>query len=140
MLQTDCADADPAIHPGAPEVCNGADDNCNGQMDEGLEERPYYRDQDGDGYGSVQVGAGCALAAEGYSLQAGDCDDLNSARSPAAAEACNAVDDDCDGTVDDGLPVNTFYVDADGDGFGAAGPSVQDCKPSLPGRAPNADD
>jgi hypothetical protein len=34
--QKDCNDADPAIHPQAPEVCNGADDNCNGQVDEGL--------------------------------------------------------------------------------------------------------
>jgi hypothetical protein len=75
----DCNDSDPAIHPGAVEICNGVDDNCDGRIDEGF-------DQDGDGFTTC----------------AGDCDDGNPAIHPGAAEACNGIDDNCNGTVDEG--------------------------------------
>ena len=55
---TDCNDANAAVHPGATEVCNGIDDNCDGQVDEGLVFTTYYPDADGDGYGT---GAGQSL-------------------------------------------------------------------------------
>jgi hypothetical protein len=45
----DCDDSDPDVNPGATEICNGVDDNCDGQIDEGC--YPYYRDADGDGWG-----------------------------------------------------------------------------------------
>ncbi|MEN9796743.1 MAG: hypothetical protein RL653_439 [Pseudomonadota bacterium] len=137
----DCADTDPSIHPGAAESCNGIDDDCDGQMDEGLEEKPYYRDQDADGFGSVAQGGGCALPPEGFSLKAGDCDDLSATRFPGAAEVCDGLDQDCDGTADDGLPVNSFYPDADGDGFGApVAQPLRDCRATVPGLVPNPDD
>ncbi|MBK9017912.1 MAG: putative metal-binding motif-containing protein [Saprospiraceae bacterium] len=62
------------------EVCNGLDDNCNGQIDEGF-------DQDGDGFTICQ----------------NDCDDNDPAINPSATETCNELDDDCDG-ITDGLP------------------------------------
>ncbi|NVM20523.1 MAG: putative metal-binding motif-containing protein, partial [Desulfobacterales bacterium] len=46
----DCNDTDPNINPGAAEVCNGLDDNCDGDTDEGC--MTYYRDADADGYGN----------------------------------------------------------------------------------------
>jgi hypothetical protein len=46
----DCNDRDATIHPGAPEACDGKDNNCNGLIDEGIISR-YFRDADGDGYG-----------------------------------------------------------------------------------------
>ena len=49
---TDCNDGNPAVHPGATEVCNGIDDDCNGQVDDGLVFTRYYPDADGDGYGT----------------------------------------------------------------------------------------
>jgi len=48
---TDCNDYEAKIHPGQPEICNGKDDNCDGQIDEGLPIMTVYEDKDGDGYG-----------------------------------------------------------------------------------------
>ena len=49
----DCDDANAAVYPGAPEICNGIDDNCDGNLDEGLETSTYYADADGDGFGDI---------------------------------------------------------------------------------------
>lgn len=84
--------------PAATEVCNGRDDNCDGQVDEGC-------DGDGDGY--------CAASMEvssGATCQPGDCDDTNPAVNPGALERCSGVDENCNGQVDEGC-------DDDGDGF-----------------------
>ena len=63
-----------------------------------------YRDADGDGYGdaSVTVSACGGTVPAGYVTNANDCDDTNGAIHPGAAETCNGVDDDCDGTIDNG--------------------------------------
>ena len=50
--EVDCNDADPNVHSGATEVCDGVDNNCDGQIDEGLK-ITFYRDLDGDGYGNT---------------------------------------------------------------------------------------
>ena len=54
---------------------------------------------------------------DGYSVEEGDCDDANPAVHPDATETCNEVDDNCDGDVDTGVGA-TWYLDADGDGYG----------------------
>jgi hypothetical protein len=74
-----------------------------------------YRDADGDGYGDPAVfrpSCDGSLVA-GYVAGAGDCRDDAAGIHPGAAEACNAVDDDCDGLVDE----DASGVDTDGDGF-----------------------
>ena len=72
----DCDDGDATASPGTAEVCNGADDDCDGSVDEGF-------DADGDGVGS------CA-----------DCDDTDASISPALSEVCgDAIDEDCDGVA-----------------------------------------
>ncbi len=48
-----------------------------------------------------------------------DCDDTNPAISPVAEEVCNGVDDNCNGTVDEGLETATWFIDTDGDGYGS---------------------
>ena len=52
---TDCNDANAAVNPGATEVCNGIDDDCDGLTDEGLTPTTYYADTDGDGFGNSAV-------------------------------------------------------------------------------------
>src|SRR5678815_4016003 len=102
----DCHDNDPEVYPGAIEVPDGVDQDCDGIVDEGT----IYYDDDGDGFPEA----------------GGDCDDANAAISPAAAEVCNGVDDDCDGTIDDGLPCR----DDDGDGFTELAGDCNDADPS----------
>jgi len=100
-LGVDCDDGDPLTGGGQPEVCDGRDNNCNGEVDEGAMDRQWFRDADGDGYGSITSGTrvGC-MPVPGFLGVGGDCNDADPARHPGAAESCNGVDDDCDGSVD----------------------------------------
>ncbi|MCB9674515.1 MAG: putative metal-binding motif-containing protein [Alphaproteobacteria bacterium] len=137
---TDCDDTLAYVHPGATEQCNGADDDCDGLVDESTATQSYWRDADGDGYGDPgQEVVDCA-APSGYVLDATDCDDTDSARNPGVEETCNGVDDDCDGTADD-APVDgaTYYADVDADGHGDPASAVSSCVP-VPGRVTTADD
>jgi hypothetical protein len=96
----DCNDADPTINPSRTEVCDYRDNNCNGQIDEGVQ-TTYYRDADGDGFGDPKNAVMGCQAPAGFVATGGDCDDSRASIHPGAAEACNNLDDDCDGTVDD---------------------------------------
>ncbi len=98
----DCDDSDPERRPGNVEVCDGDDEDCDPTTFGTL-------DEDGDG----SVSAACC---DGGTC-GGDCDDRDPSRGPHASEACNAVDDDCDGSVDEDAST-PFYPDADGDGWG----------------------
>jgi len=94
----DCDDTDSAINPGATEVCDGVDNNCDGTTDTDATDRiTVYTDNDQDGLGT---GAGeLACEADDYQSEIdGDCDDNN-------AEAQNW---------------ETGYLDRDGDGYGDA--------------------
>jgi len=77
----------------------------------------WYLDGDGDGYGSDELITSCTQPS-GTVPRSGDCDDQDPTVHPAAMEACNGVDDDCDGGVDSGYHLDWFYADADGDGYG----------------------
>jgi hypothetical protein len=98
---TDCNDNSAAIHPGATEVCNGIDDNCNGQIDEGVK-TTFYRDADGDGYGNSSLTIQACSVPTGYVTNSTDCNDSNSGIHPGATEICDGIDNDCDGQIDKG--------------------------------------
>ena len=100
------------------ETCNGRDDDCDGSADDGLPLLTHYADTDGDGFGA-DAGAqmDCAIPA-GRVTVAGDCDDTSSSVHPGALEACNTLDDDCDGAIDEGFTTLTHYADLDGDTYG----------------------
>ncbi|MBE2251378.1 MAG: putative metal-binding motif-containing protein [Myxococcus sp.] len=139
--RVDCKDNDPLAYPGASELCNGRDDDCDGEVDEGLPRTRYYRDDDLDGVGAAPAGEGCMAPPEGTVTASGDCNDADAAVRPGAAEQCNGGDDDCDGAIDNGLPFQDFYPDADGDGFGdPAGMAVSSCRATVLGRVPNRSD
>ena len=106
-------------------MCNGLDDNCDGHVDEGVK-ITFYRDSDGDGYGRTGDTVQACSPPGGYVAQAGDCDDASPSVHPGALELCNGIDDNCDGNVDEGV-TNTFYRDADGDGYGISNDTRQSC-------------
>nr|WP_306414652.1 MopE-related protein [Corallococcus carmarthensis] len=123
----DCNDGNNSIAPGLAEVCNGVDDNCDGVADEGVK-NTYYADQDGDGFGTTNATytTQACSAPPGYTQTSGDCDDRRSEVSPTGTEVCDLLDNNCDGTVDEGVQL-TWYQDADGDGFGVPGATTQAC-------------
>ncbi len=106
--QGDCDDSDPLTYPGAPERCDGQDNDCNGYADA---DPLLEADSDGDG-----------------SFTCEDCDDNDGANRPGGTEACDGGDNDCDGQVDEGLEA-TWYRDADGDGRGRPDEVLLICVP-----------
>jgi hypothetical protein len=93
----DCDDSSAGVSPRARESCNGRDDDCDGTTDEGT----WFRDSDGDGYGGAKVD--CRPNSPTVA-NAQDCDDSRRAVAPGVQERCNRMDDDCDGTTDEGCP------------------------------------
>jgi hypothetical protein len=122
---TDCDDSDSAVNPGATEACDGIDNDCDSDVDEGVQ-TTFYRDADGDGYGDSSDSQDACSAPSGYVTNSTDCDDSDSAVNPGATEACDGIDNDCDSDVDEGVQT-TFYRDADGDGYGDSSDSQDAC-------------
>ncbi len=114
---TDCDDFDPAVNPSAIEVCNLYDDNCNGLIDEGVK-LTFYEDFDNDTYGNNASTILACTAPFGYVSNNTDCNDQASAVNPGATELCNGFDDNCNGTIDEGCTIFTFFADVDGDTYG----------------------
>ncbi|MCB9744701.1 MAG: hypothetical protein H6740_19055 [Alphaproteobacteria bacterium] len=135
----DCDDANAAVNPGAQEVCNSVDDDCDALIDDADDSldattgATFYADADGDGYGDAATSTQSCEAGSGYVADSSDCDDGEAAVNPGAQEVCNSVDDDCDGDIDDddaSLDVSTggsWYADADGDGYGDASALTESC-------------
>ena len=117
----DCDDERAETWPGAPEVCDHQDNDCDGDSDEDLPEYDCYDDDDFDGYGdaddspSASCDPACSWDTSPYNT---DCDDDDGEVHPGATETCDLVDEDCDGEVDEDFVVGVVYADRDRDGFG----------------------
>ncbi|MFH1466885.1 MAG: MopE-related protein [Pseudomonadota bacterium] len=127
----DCDDDDAAVHPGASELCDGVDNDCDGTVDEAdAEDAPtWYADADGDGYGVEAYTQQACAAPEDHVDTAGDCNDSDSEVNPGATERCDGVDNDCDDETDeaDAEDASTWYYDGDGDGYGLDGQTTVAC-------------
>lgn len=105
---TDCNDAVAAINPAAIEVCNAADENCNGLIDEGIAVTTYYADADGDGFGNPNASVSNCAQPIGFILNNTDCSDNLASVNPNAVELCNNnLDDNCNGIIDDTNPITS---------------------------------
>lgn len=136
----DCDDAAPEVFPGAVELCNDIDDDCNGDTDDAAADAvTFWADADADGFGTLPLPA-CEQP-DAASVLAGDCDDADAATNPGALESCNGLDDDCDGWTDeeDSEGCTPFWRDMDGDGFGT-GPASCLCEATTAASASVAGD
>jgi MYXO-CTERM domain-containing protein len=124
--RNDCDEFDPEIAPSADEAClDGVDNDCDANVDADDTACAGYADGDGDGFCPLGIDADddgqCDTEAE-TEAPGRDCDDDDAAFNPNASEVCTSGDDeDCDGLLDGRDESCTDYVDADGDGFCAAG-------------------
>ncbi|WP_338237876.1 putative metal-binding motif-containing protein [Persicobacter diffluens] len=142
---TDCDDANKDINPNAPEIADGMDNNCNGQIDEGIADDDgdgilnpvdncptvanpdqkipsWYADSDGDGFGNPNQSQQACTKPNGYVADNTDCDDANKDINPNATEIADGMDNNCNGQIDEGI--------ADDDGDGILNP-IDNC-PTVP--------
>jgi hypothetical protein len=119
----DCNDNDELVHPNAVEACNGKDENCNSQIDEGLTMTTTWPDADKDGFGAINgaPATGCSSASRASNNT--DCNDADPKMRPGATEICNGFDDNCEGRVDEGVKIRC--------GLGWCARFGPTCDPSL---------
>ncbi len=126
----DCDDADATNYPFNDEVCDSADNDCDGTADNGLEFLDWYPDNDGDQHGDPagHVNICDGPPAPGWVQLGDDCDDSAATNYPGNNETCDGLDNDCNGLIDDNVSNTDYYQDTDGDGHGDPATFVSGCQ------------
>ncbi|MEM1418513.1 MAG: MopE-related protein, partial [Myxococcota bacterium] len=131
----DCDDASFDVNPGAPELEDVLDNDCDGTVDESPGSVTFWIDRDGDGFGDdASATVEATVRPAGRVARGGDCDDGDATVNPAVPDGCDGVDVDCDARVDEDAARIAYYPDLDGDGWGAGETAVLACAPP-PGTA-----
>ena len=127
----DCHDLDALIHPGADELCDGEDNNCNGETDEdsATDGLTFHRDADADGFGTPGDSTSACAAPDGFVADSSDCDDHDDDIHPDATEECDGEDNNCNGETDEAGAIGTaaWYPDVDGDSYGTTTGAISAC-------------
>jgi hypothetical protein len=121
------------------EICDGADNDCDGLVDDADPDvtgaSTWFDDSDGDGYGGQDGQTVACVAPAGFVAKNTDCDDRQPGVHPHADEICDGLDNDCDDLVDgqdDSLSAApTWYRDADGDGYGGEPSGERACEAPI---------
>lgn len=125
----ECDDAEADIFPGATEICDGWDNDCDGDVDGGaVDASRWYADDDADGFGNPELALDECTRPAGFVADNTDCNDSTRRAYPGAPETCATLgDDDCDGNSNeqDVIACVDWYEDGDLDGYGEA--SVCQC-------------
>ena len=118
LVDDDCNDLNPWTFPGATELCDKVDNNCDEVVDEDGATGCswFFADPDGDGYGNGEPNCVCLAPGQGWSVLAGDCDEEDSGIHPGSLELCDEVDNDCDDEIDE-----TFDLNSDAKNCGKCG-------------------
>ena len=135
--EDDCNDLDASIFPDATEICDGIDNDCDDEIDEGVLDT-WYADMDDDGFGDPLNTTEACDPGDGWVATGNDCDDDHSESYPGAEEVCDEMDNDCDDDIDEDVEL-TWYTDADSDGHGDVDSPVSACEPPA-GTVASSDD
>ena len=134
----DCDDSVGETYPGAAELCDGLDNDCDDLVDNGAPMSTFFADLDGDGHGDPLDAVEACSAPEGRVATSDDCDDTDAEIHPGADELCDGFDNDCDSSVDEEV-MTIFWRDSDRDGFGDPTETAEACELAA-GYADNPDD
>jgi hypothetical protein len=136
----DCDQTNADSYPGAAEICDGEDNDCDGKEDEELGGTTFYADRDRDGAGDPDTAQESCGDLDGFVTNADDCNDDAPTIYTGAPELCDGLDNNCNDVEDEGAVDQNFYPDGDGDGFGDEdAEATLSCEP-IAGSVTNAND
>ena len=126
----DCNDSEALAWSGADEVCDGIDNDCDGDVDgTAIDKTVWYMDSDLDSYGDPNNSTEDCSQPSGYVANMDDCNDSEPTAWSGALEYCDGIDNNCSGNEYDALDAIFYHPDSDGDGYGDENEAYPLCEP-----------